>query len=190
MADPPRRATDTATQSFSVVYETHYPAVFRYCIRLGLSSTDAQDVAQQVFAVAWRRISVLLTHPEIDDMGNSPRLAWLLSVTGKMVLNHRRGLARGRDLRLRAGQMFVGTHSQSADSLLPGPAMRAFVALADRDRDVLRLSSWDGLTASDIGRVLNCSENAAALRLSRARQRFRAALAAEQTLETTAERAT
>jgi RNA polymerase sigma-70 factor (ECF subfamily) len=44
--------------------------------------------------------------------------------------------------------------------------------LGDGDREVLLLAAWEGLSNAEIGAVLDCSENAAALRLHRARKRL------------------
>ena len=51
--------------------------------------------------------------------------------------------------------------------------------LPDADREVLRLAAWEGLSHAQIAISLGCSENAAALRLHRARQRLREELAKE-----------
>jgi RNA polymerase sigma-70 factor, ECF subfamily len=54
---------------------------------------------------------------------------------------------------------------------------RAVIAASRRlrqgGREVLRLAAWKGLSHEQIAVSLGCSENAAALRLRRARQRLR-----------------
>jgi RNA polymerase sigma-70 factor, ECF subfamily len=45
--------------------------------------------------------------------------------------------------------------------------------LRENDQEVLRLAAWEGLSHMQIAVSLGCSENAAALRLRRARQRLR-----------------
>ena len=45
--------------------------------------------------------------------------------------------------------------------------------LSPADRELLRLSSWDGLTRSDIAYVLGIKENAVDQRLHRARSRLK-----------------
>jgi RNA polymerase sigma factor (sigma-70 family) len=44
--------------------------------------------------------------------------------------------------------------------------------LPERDREVLLLAAWERLSTAEIASVLGCSENAAALRLHRARRRL------------------
>ncbi|MCZ7379446.1 RNA polymerase sigma factor [Micromonospora sp. WMMC250] len=49
---------------------------------------------------------------------------------------------------------------------------RAFAALSEPDREVLRLVTWEELDLSATAQVLGCSRTAAAVRLYRARQRL------------------
>jgi RNA polymerase sigma-70 factor (ECF subfamily) len=60
---------------------------------------------------------------------------------------------------------------------------RAVVAasrrLPEADQEVLRLAAWEGLSHAQIAISLGCSENGAALRLHRARQRLREELLKE-----------
>jgi RNA polymerase sigma-70 factor (ECF subfamily) len=49
----------------------------------------------------------------------------------------------------------------------------ALQALRPRDRELLRLSSWDGLTRSEIADVMGINVNAVDQRLFRARARMR-----------------
>jgi RNA polymerase sigma-70 factor (ECF subfamily) len=54
--------------------------------------------------------------------------------------------------------------------------MRAFVRLAERDREALRLVAWDGLSLADAARVAGTTRVAFATRVHRARRRLAAAL--------------
>ena len=49
---------------------------------------------------------------------------------------------------------------------------RALESLTDDDRDLLLLHYWDGIATPDLAVILGISPNAAAVRLSRALQRF------------------
>jgi DNA-directed RNA polymerase specialized sigma24 family protein len=63
--------------------------------------------------------------------------------------------------------------------------LQALASLSATDRDALMLTVWDGLSASDAGRVLGCSTTAFAVRLHRARRRLRDALLRIDTADTT-----
>lgn len=93
---------------------------------------------------------------------------------------------RGQQRRGRLERMLAPLMRSSQDPELTvqlADATRAVVTasrrLPDADREVLRLAAWEGLSHAQIAISLGCSENAAALRLHRARQRLREELAKE-----------
>jgi RNA polymerase sigma-70 factor (ECF subfamily) len=51
--------------------------------------------------------------------------------------------------------------------------LHALARLNERDREILRLSTWDDLDRHEIARVLGINENAVDQRLHRARRRLR-----------------
>ena len=61
---------------------------------------------------------------------------------------------------------------------LAADVYEALAALAPRDREVLLLAEWEGLTPTEIARVMRCPVVTARGRLHRARRRFRAAFEA------------
>jgi RNA polymerase sigma-70 factor (ECF subfamily) len=56
--------------------------------------------------------------------------------------------------------------------------MQALETLRPADREILSLAFWEELDTDQIARVLGCSKNAAAVRLTRARKAWRAAFEA------------
>jgi RNA polymerase sigma-70 factor (ECF subfamily) len=54
--------------------------------------------------------------------------------------------------------------------------LTAFATLGDRDREVLRLVTWDGLSAAEAAEVLSVTRLAFAVRLHRARRRLQCEL--------------
>ena len=66
---------------------------------------------------------------------------------------------------------------QSASGEGDACALRALAKLSERDRDLLLLAAWDGLTADEIAVVVGCSRAAAKVRLHRARRRLQRTLA-------------
>jgi RNA polymerase sigma-70 factor (ECF subfamily) len=55
---------------------------------------------------------------------------------------------------------------------------RAFAQLSERDREVLRLVAWEGLSLRDAATVLDCSAVACRVRYHRAKSRLAARLEA------------
>lgn len=70
------------------------------------------------------------------------------------------------------------THGHDpADTLVNLDLVRSALAtLSARDQEVLRLTEWDELTATEGAQVLGCSTPTFTVRLHRARRRFAAAL--------------
>ncbi len=149
---------------FDSLFASHHEAVFRYCVRrLGVS--EAEDAAADVFAVAWRRLD------EIPP-GDGTR-AWLIGVAYKIVGNRFRSRRRRTRLsqRIEAEQRARPDHSAlDLDTQLVHLALGK---LSATDRELIRLSSWDGLSRAEIGGVLGIRVNAVDQRLHRARARLR-----------------
>jgi RNA polymerase sigma-70 factor (ECF subfamily) len=152
---------------FSRLVDRHRPQILAYCLRR-TSASDADDAAADVFAVAWRRR---------DDMPRgSDALPWLYGVARNVVKDQWRGARRRRNLVARA----IGRR----DPRPKGPedvvvehedylnVRAALDRLADSDREVLRLSAWEGLTYSEIAAVTGSTLAAVDKRVARAKQRL------------------
>lgn len=160
VADPQRR--------FDLLYRRHSGAVKRYVLR----RSDAQwadDVVADVFVVCWRRL---------EDVPDDP-LPWLLAIARRVLANRRRGDARHGALAraLRFERPPVGITPGDAQ---PGTEVwRALAALSERDRELLLLVAWEGLSTAGAARVLGVRPNTCSARLSRARRKFARALSAD-----------
>ncbi len=160
-------ATDPGLR-FDPLFHAHYDAIYRYCVRR-LGRSDAEDAAADVFAVAWRRL---------DEMPPGDRgRAWLFGVAHRVVGNQYRSRRRrtGLSALLQSMEKSEGevaeiepTTSGDVELLL-----MALDELSYADRELLRLSSWDGLTRGEIAYVLGVKENAVDQRLHRARTRLK-----------------
>jgi RNA polymerase sigma factor (sigma-70 family) len=102
---------------------------------------------------------------------------WLYGVARRVLANHYRGERRRLALsdRLRADLVAAYEPPEYTGELARIAA--AFRALPGAERELLALSSWEGLDPGQIAVVLGCSRNAARIRLHRARKRFAAGLA-------------
>ncbi len=145
---------------FDTLFRAHAGAVHRYLARRA-DRSDAEDLAADVLAIAWRRR---------DDVPDGAELPWLYRTAGYVLANHRR---RGRPIA-------VGLLPEAPD--LDDPALRAVVddevrgALARmtaRDRQVLLLHAWEGLDGDALALVLGVGRGGADAALSRARARLR-----------------
>jgi RNA polymerase sigma factor (sigma-70 family) len=167
---------DEREDRFCALYDRTRPRIIAYVLRRTSSPEDAADIVAEIYEVAWRRL---------DDVPDGPAALLWLYVTARYV-----GANHGRR-RLRQGE----TATRLAEELRRAPlriepadeekvAMQSSLAsLSTDDREVLMLSGWEGLSASEIGRVVGCSPTAARIRLHRARARLKFAMAEVVALE-------
>jgi RNA polymerase sigma-70 factor, ECF subfamily len=161
---------------FAACFDRHYPRVVGYGLRRLPDLAAAEDAAAEVFLIAWRRF---------EDAPSDP-LPWLLAIARNVIRNESRSVRRrDRLVAMVAAEravsdvrrVAVSNHDGGDGSATDATVVRgALERLSDRDREVLLLTSWDGLDASRAAAVLGCSRGTFAVRLHRARTRFARAL--------------
>jgi RNA polymerase sigma-70 factor (ECF subfamily) len=150
---------------FRVLYAEHFPMVLGYALRRA-SVEDAADVTAETFLVAWRRL------PEVPE-GTATRL-WLYGVARRTLGNHRRSTRRRHSLAVVLQRELAGAVPDHADGTAARLDVMAGIAeLGERDREVLRLATWENLEPREIAEVLGLSAVVVRKRLSRARARLR-----------------
>ena len=100
---------------------------------------------------------------------------WLLACARSALANQQR--ADRRRLRL-VEHLATATSPDLPIALRDGPLATALATLSERDREVLLLTAWEGLTAEGAAAVLGCSPGAFRVRSHRARRRLASALRA------------
>jgi RNA polymerase sigma-70 factor (ECF subfamily) len=122
----------------------------------------AQDLLQEVFVTAFRKAA------EVPD----PPIGWLLGTARRLLANARRSEQRRARLTLRVAGADSANAPATDDDAAGDAVARALAQLPTRDREVLTLSAWYGLTADEAAQALGCSRSAYAVRLHRARHRL------------------
>ena len=151
-------------ERFRAIFDATYAPIVAY-VRRRAAAGDVDDVVAEVFTVAWRRL---------DDVPLGDRtLPWLYGTARRVLANHRRGGVRRLRLVDRLQREPAPPRQPSAHD---ETALVALGSLSAKDQEVLRLAAWEGLGTGEIAVALGCTANAAALRLSRARARLRAAM--------------
>jgi RNA polymerase sigma-70 factor (ECF subfamily) len=148
----------TPESDFRAVF-SHLGAVTNYARRRG--STDAEALAAEVMAIAWRRL---------DDVPKDDPRPWLYATARNLLLEEARKRRRS-----------VGTQ---LEPLSPAPELdeidpelrRALLALSLLDREALLLIAWEDLTPTQAAKALGINATAFRVRLLRARRRLRAHL--------------
>jgi RNA polymerase sigma-70 factor, ECF subfamily len=150
---------------FERLYREHADEVHAYAWRRSDAAT-ADEVVADVFLVAWRRMDRVPSHP----------LPWLLAVARRVLANQRRSTRRALALRDRLGA--AATPSPYGDAGDEG-VLTALSGLGERDREVLLLIAWEGLTQAEVAEVLDIARPAVATRFHRARRRLAEALVSQ-----------
>jgi RNA polymerase sigma-70 factor, ECF subfamily len=163
--DRPSAALDRGRERFERCFRENYADVLAFSLRRVSGRETAEDMVAETFAVAWRR------RDRIPD----PALPWLYAVALRVIANQYRSRRRRRDLNARLAHE-AGTGAPTGD---PADALdwrdafsTAFAGLAEGEREVLRLTAWEGLSTAEAAGVLGCSAGAFRVRLHRARRKL------------------
>jgi len=128
---------------------------------------DVDDLSAEVFEIAWRRGGAVTVGEE---------LPWLYRVATNLVANHRRKNARAQKL---LAAIVAPDTSPSAESIAVADIAlaEAWGRLPSMSRQILALTALDGLSVAETALALDITANAVSVRLNRARNQLRAALA-------------
>ncbi|QCB94646.1 RNA polymerase sigma factor [Cellulomonas shaoxiangyii] len=150
---------------FDSLVRAHATAVHRYVARRA-GRSDAEDLTADVLTVAWRRR---------DDVPDGAELPWLYRTAGFVVANHRR---KGRPVPVAEVPDVPDGDDPALRTVRDDTVRTVLAGLSARDREVLLLHAWEGLTGDALAAVLGTGRGGADAALSRARSRLRAAFAA------------
>ena len=162
---------------FRDIYTAHYPALYAYALRRSSDPAEAHDVVADTFLVLWRRFEEA---PQVDD----ELRPWLFGVARRVFASHDRTQRRRDRLAQRLAETVAEGASLEEQASRRDDARRLFEALfelSDEERELLMLAAWERLPMTEIAQILGCSENAASIRLHRARKRLSVAYEKEST---------
>ena len=147
----------------------YFDLVWRTACRLGAPSARADDIAQEVFLVAARRL---------HDVDPARERAFLIGVTVRLTANVRRAVSAKAEL---ADELNFERHvdpSPQPDELVDQLRLRAVLdqilsSLPADQREVFVLSEIEGLSGPEVAAALGLPIGTVASRLHRARARFK-----------------
>ena len=152
---------------FNDLYDRYFREVLAYCLRRA-PSADGYDAANEVFAIAWRRIE--------DVPDGDAAVPWLFVVAKRVLYRRWRSTHRFRRLTSR-GVLQPGPGVPDPETVVVQQAeydmvIEATSRLRPIDREVLYLAAWEGMPHRQIAEVLGCSIAAVDQRLYRAKNRL------------------
>jgi RNA polymerase sigma factor (sigma-70 family) len=145
---------------FRGIYARHYPDLVRYGLRRLGDIAAAEELAQEVFLVAWRRRW---------EVPSGRTLPWLYAVGRRLLANHWRA-ERAAPPALELGEVPSADRHDGVARLLDVRA--ALARLSGDDQEILRLVGWEQLSVREAALVLGCGAATAKVRLHRARRRL------------------
>src|SRR5580704_14957758 len=159
-------------EQFAAIFERHFEPIHRYAARR-VGSALADDITARVFTIAFeRRRRFDMTAPDARP--------WLYGIASNLVRGNHRAERRRLAALGRLAALADATDPDEAVGLVDGRERarlaRALNQLDRRQRDVLLLHCWADLSHAEIAVALGIPPGTVASRLSRARQRVRAAL--------------
>jgi RNA polymerase sigma-70 factor (ECF subfamily) len=178
------RAREGDTAAFGELVFRHQAAVYRAALAATGSTADADDVAQEAFLLAYRRLK--------SFRGAASFKTWLLTIAWNQAINRRRATARwwrrivpvaGAEsgaLAIRASS-FSPAPPATPEELAAGGQLRsgirqAIAALPPKLRDALLLAQSGEYSYDEMGAMLGAPAGTIKWRVSEARRAVRASL--------------
>ena len=149
-------------EEFTSIYREFLPKIGKYLARR-VSPSDVEELASRIFEIAWQKRTQARSGFE---------LPWLYRIAGYVVSNHRRSEATKSSF-LAALRPSDAAPSAEEIAISDLSLSEAWGRLSPDDRQVISLSSFEGLDNSSAAQVLGVSANAFALRLSKAKAKLR-----------------
>lgn len=160
------RAVRSDRGAFATLVERHSKAVYHYAWGLTRDRTDAEDLTQDVFVTAWRKLREL-------RVVDASALPWLLVTTRNHALNH----SRKRRVNVSLDESLVAARDDRREEL--HWALAEVAKLGGTDQRLVQLCLIEGYGYAEAARQLGLSTSAVAKRIERVRIALRAAVRGE-----------
>jgi RNA polymerase sigma factor (sigma-70 family) len=170
-----RYVADHSEAAFAELVRRHVNLVYSAALRLvNGDSHRAEDVTQQVFAEVARQANRLVRHPAL--------LGWLYTTTRQIALRALRTEQRRKAREHEANVMNEILHEPESEcdwESLRSVLEDAMHELGEQERLGVLLRYFQNKTLKEVGLALGLNENAARMRVERALEKLRRALARE-----------
>lgn len=166
---PATEAPEAETTAFEGLYRESRDDVFAYVSGLLRDRSAAEDVTALAFERAFRRRRSF-------DARRGTRRGWLFGIARNAALDELRRRKRQTELADDVADPETPDPAESADVALRRAALRrAMAELAPRERELVALKFFAGLSNAEIAGVIGTSESNAGTKLHRAIEKLRRA---------------
>lgn len=180
-SDPPQERTllnssvAGDTDAFADLYRTHIKAVYWYALHILGDIGEAEDIAHDVFALAWDKKSSI----QVIDQSLLP---WLLVTARNLSLNRVKKTVRDRNGRsFERNENLADTSRSPEREVEAGELMAAIIAVVSnlslRDQTLYYLCIDEGLSYARAAAAMGISHGTVRNQLSRLRRTLRVSLA-------------
>jgi RNA polymerase sigma-70 factor (ECF subfamily) len=159
--DGDTRDTNLA-RTFAALHNREVEVVLRYLTASVGNAQDAEDLAAETFARAWRH------WPRFRELAGSPARNWLLTIARNLAIDNRRRKSRRPEVRLTESVAAADWSSGWIDRMQLNDGI---ARMRPRDREVVALRA-SGLAFREVGAALGTSEAAAKMAWQRAARRL------------------
>ncbi|HWM17522.1 MAG TPA: sigma-70 family RNA polymerase sigma factor [Microbacterium sp.] len=164
------QAASGSENAFRTLYRAYVRPVYWLAHGLVGNPADAEDVTQETFLVAWRKL------PGLELAGDS-LLPWLVTVCRFQAANRIRAQRRDRDHTTahadEALPSTVNVEQQVIDTEFAERILREVAGLSALDREIFRLCATEGYAYRSAAEELGVAHGVVRNRLSRIRTRLR-----------------
>lgn len=168
-----RRAVQRDAIAFGCLYEQHLDRIYRYVFYRVSSTSEAEDLTEQVFLKAWEAID------RYEPRG-APFAAWLYRLAHNLIVDHYRSQKATTSLEAIADTEDAGVDVLSdVEDLLEVDEVRAAIAtLSPEQQQLIALRFVEGLSHTETAQIIGKSEGATRVIQHRAVQALARALQA------------
>jgi RNA polymerase sigma-70 factor (ECF subfamily) len=150
------------------LYAAHFDFVYRTAWRLGADADEVEDICQEVFVVAFRKLSSFV---------EGRFTTWLYRVVANLVAYRHRQRRFRETMRALWGRQAVVLHDAGPDRVVEGMQDKAVVdaalrRMSARKREVLVLFELEGLPGEQVAELVGCRLETVWSRLHYARRDF------------------
>jgi RNA polymerase sigma-70 factor (ECF subfamily) len=164
-----RRARAGDRDAFGALVVQHQRTALRTAFAVCGTESEAEDVTQEAFVKAFRAL------PRFRE--GEPLRPWLMRIVANEAKNRRRSRGRRERLAVRAAAMVPGAPGSTEDlalgSIKAAQLRAALARLDERDRAVIALRYFAGLSEAETASALDVPAGTVKSRLSRALDRLR-----------------